>query len=735
MTVNRLKHLPANFARADSAQPAAGGSPNVDEPSDVECHASQRSSRILLKRSQRGFMANILRNFIKRSPANPDLMVALILLLAIAMMVMPIPIILVDALIGFNMGLAILLMMVGLYASTPLDLSSLPGVILLSTVFRLALTVATTRLILAEGEAGTIIHTFGDFVISGNIVVGFVIFLVVTMVQFMVLAKGAERVAEVAARFALDALPGKQMAVDAELRSGHIDANESRGRRAALEQESQLCGAMDGAMKFIKGDSIAGLVVILINMLGGISIGLLSKGMPFGDVLHHYTLLTIGDALISQIPALLLSITAATVVTRVTGAARINLGTEIVNQLTASKRALRLAACVLVLMGFVPGFPILIFLMLAAVFAAISLAKGDVLDAAGVDTTSAGSGETEKQTARAQECPIAFFLAPDLMQAIEQVELRQEIARVAQSVSADLGIVVPRIPIRVDQQLLEQQFRIDVESVPVDKDLIDPSQLTLKDDVANIESSGIPFWRDPTTTRLVAEHSHAPALKRAGITHYGAGEFLALRVHTVLTRFAPRLIGIQETRQLLGRMEQDYSDLVKEVLRTTPIPRIADVLRRLLEEGIPIRHTRLLLEALAEWSEREENVALLTEHVRSGLKRQICHRYANTQGIVPALVVERESEDVMRNAARDSAAGPYLVLEDRQSEALLSQMRQILSSIAPGQTRPIVLTSMDIRRFVRGFFTRNGIDLAVLSYHELASDFTIKPAGSVKFPE
>ncbi|MCM5693063.1 type III secretion system export apparatus subunit SctV [Sinorhizobium meliloti] len=680
-------------------------------------------------------MANILRNFIKRSPANPDLMVALILLLAIAMMVMPIPIILVDALIGFNMGLAILLMMVGLYASTPLDLSSLPGVILLSTVFRLALTVATTRLILAEGEAGTIIHTFGDFVISGNIVVGFVIFLVVTMVQFMVLAKGAERVAEVAARFALDALPGKQMAVDAELRSGHIDANESRGRRAALEQESQLCGAMDGAMKFIKGDSIAGLVVILINMLGGISIGLLSKGMPFGDVLHHYTLLTIGDALISQIPALLLSITAATVVTRVTGAARINLGTEIVNQLTASKRALRLAACVLVLMGFVPGFPILIFLMLAAVFAAISLAKGDVLDAAGVDTTSAGSGETEKQTARAQECPIAFFLAPDLMQAIEQVELRQEIARVAQSVSADLGIVVPRIPIRVDQQLLEQQFRIDVESVPVDKDLIDPSQLTLKDDVANIESSGIPFWRDPTTTRLVAEHSHAPALKRAGITHYGAGEFLALRVHTVLTRFAPRLIGIQETRQLLGRMEQDYSDLVKEVLRTTPIPRIADVLRRLLEEGIPIRHTRLLLEALAEWSEREENVALLTEHVRSGLKRQICHRYANTQGIVPALVVERESEDVMRNAARDSAAGPYLVLEDRQSEALLSQMRQILSSIAPGQTRPIVLTSMDIRRFVRGFFTRNGIDLAVLSYHELASDFTIKPAGSVKFPE
>ncbi|MCH4561268.1 MULTISPECIES: type III secretion system export apparatus subunit SctV [Mesorhizobium] len=679
-------------------------------------------------------MANALRNFIKRSPANPDLMVALMLLLAIALMVMPIPVVLVDAMIGFNMGLAILLMMVALYVGTPLDLSSLPGVILLATVFRLALTVATTRLILAEGEAGAIIHTFGDFVISGNIVVGFVIFLVVTMVQFMVLAKGAERVAEVAARFTLDALPGKQMAVDAELRNGHIDAAESRRRRAALEKESQLYGAMDGAMKFVKGDSIAGLVVIFINMLGGISIGLLSKGMSFGDVLHHYTLLTIGDALISQIPALLLSITAATVVTRVTGPAKVNLGTEIVSQLTGSKRPLRLAACVLILMGFVPGFPLPVFLILAAIFGAISFVKSDVPDLASVNTICETSGETPKQTAPAQEHPIAFFLAPDLMYAIEQSELQQEIARLSLLVSADIGIVVPLIPITVDLQLSESQFRIDIEGVPVEQDVLNPNELTLQDDVAKVESSGIPFRRDPKSGRLVTEQRHAPALKRIGITHYGPGEFLALRVHAALTRFASRLVGIQETRQLIGRMEQNYADLVKEVLRTTPIPRIADVLRRLLDEGIPIRHTRLLLEGLAEWSEREQDVALLTENVRSGLKRQICYRYANTEGIVAALVVERGSEDVMRNAVRDSAAGPYLVLEDRQSEALLSQMRQILSNTAPGQNRPVVLTSTDIRRFVRGFFTRNGIDLAVLSYQELASDFTIKPVGSVKFP-
>ncbi|RJT30049.1 EscV/YscV/HrcV family type III secretion system export apparatus protein [Mesorhizobium waimense] len=679
-------------------------------------------------------MPNVLRNFIDRAPANPDLMVALMLLLAIGMMVMPIPLVVVDTLIGFNLGLAILLLMVALYVSTPLDFSSLPGVILISTVFRLALTIATTRLILAEGEAGSIIHTFGDFVISGNIFVGFVIFLVVTMVQFMVLAKGAERVAEVAARFTLDALPGKQMAVDAELRNGHIDANESRRRRAALERESQLFGAMDGAMKFVKGDAIAGLVVICINMLGGISIGLLSKGMSFGEVLQHYTLLTIGDALISQIPALLLSITAATIVTRVTGAARLNLGTDIVNQLTASKRALRLAACVLVAMGFVPGFPLPVFLTLAAVFAAASIAKGDGQGADNINATSGAEVEPQKQTVPAQASPIAFFLAPSLTHEIDQAELEQHIARVSQLVSADLGIIVPRIPVAVDEQLPESQFRIDVEGVPVEQDLIDPTLLELADGLANIEVSGIPFRHDPEADRIWVEQSHAPALNADGIRYHRASELLASRVHATLTRYAPHLVGIQETRELLGRMEHDYADLVKEVLRTTPVPRVADVLRRLLDEGIPIRSTRLVLEALAEWSEREQNVALLTEYVRSGMKRQICHRYANTQGIVPAFIIERESEDMVRSAARDSAAGPYLVLEDRQSEALLSQMRSIFSSTAPDQTRPVILTSMDVRRFVRGFLTRNGIDLAVLSYQDLASDFTIQPAGSVKLP-
>ncbi|VIO69147.1 Invasion protein InvA [Bradyrhizobium ivorense] len=686
-------------------------------------------------------MARHLRNLVARAPAHPDIMVALMLLLAIGMMIMPIPIIVIDMLIGFNLGFAILLLMVALYLSTPLDFSSLPGVILISTVFRLALTIATTRLILAEGDAGSIIHTFGDFVISGNIAVGIVIFLIVTMVQFMVLAKGAERVAEVSARFTLDALPGKQMAIDAELRNNHIDQQEARRRRAALEQESQLHGAMDGAMKFVKGDAIAGLIVICINMLGGISIGLLSKGMSLDAAMHHYTLLTIGDALISQIPALLLSITAATIVTRVNGPSKLKLGADIVSQLTASTQALRLAACVLLLMGLVPGFPLPPFVILAVLFAAASYvkvgAKGDK-PAAKTGTNVAASApapaQAQKQAAHAEALPIALFLAPNLTHSIDKDELEQSIARVSRSVSADLGITVPRIPAQIDQTLSKSQFRIDVDSVPVEGDVIDPTQLALNDDIANIELSGIPFRQDPETARVWIEERHAATLKAAGIGHHRPVEILALRLHSTLTRYAQRLVGIQETRQLLARMEQEYADLVKEVLRTATIPRIAEVLRRLLDEGIPIRNTRLLLEALAEWSEREQNAVLLTEYVRGTLKRQICFRYANAHRVVAAFIIERETEEIVRGSVRETAVGPYLVLDDWQSEKLLLQFRQIHSTIAQSQSQPVILGSMDIRRFVRGFLTRNGIDLPVLSYQDLASDFTVQPIGSVKLP-
>ncbi|MEL6680749.1 MAG: flagellar biosynthesis protein FlhA, partial [Pseudomonadota bacterium] len=297
-----------------------------------------------------------------------DAALGLLLVLTIVLMILPIPTVIVDGLIGLNLGFAILLLMTAVYLGRTLDLSTLPGIILVATIFRLALSVTTTRLILAEGDAGAIVETFGAFVIGGNPVVGLVVFFIITVVQFIVIAKGSERIAEVAARFTLDALPGKQMSIDVELRNGDIDNAVAKHRRAELNKESQFYGAMDGTMKFVKGDAIAGLVIIFVNLLGGLAVGMAQGGLEFGDAIQKYSLLTVGDALISQIPALLISVTAATIVTRVEEDTSRNLGSEIVQQIGRDSRAIRMAALVLAGLSLVPGFPTLLLLCLAALF-------------------------------------------------------------------------------------------------------------------------------------------------------------------------------------------------------------------------------------------------------------------------------------------------------------------------------------------------------------------------------
>lgn len=677
-------------------------------------------------------------SFLKRLPASPDIAVALVVLIAVAMMILPVPHAVVDVLIALNLGFAVLMLMVALYVLSPLNFSSLPGIILISTVFRLSLTITTARLILAEGDAGEIIRTFGEFVISGNLIVGIVVFLIITLVQFMVISKGAERVAEVGARFTLDALPGKQMAIDAELRNGDIDQAQARTRRATLERESQLYGAMDGAMKFVKGDSIAGLVVIAINMIGGLVIGTLTRGMPVTEALREYTLLSIGDALIAQIPALLLSLTAGTIVTRVTGGRDIALGRDIADQLVSDPRALRLAAAVLLGMAAVPGFPTPIFLILSALFTAASIWLTPRKDAAAEEELPEEAARPAKPALPAEVVPVMLTLAPGLTDQIDLAALARAIARLRATVSTDLGVAIPEVGSTCDPALTEGDFRIDVEGVPVESGHVRPGQLLLNDDFANLELSGIPHTREAGPEGPVwIDASHRASLDEAGIGYLDAVGLVGTRLRGVLNRYTGRFVGIQETRVLLSRMEAGYGDLVKEVLRSVPVPRVAEVIRRLLEEGIPVRNTRLLLEALAEWGERESSPLLLAEYVRTGLKRQICHRHANAHKVVAAYVFEREAEEIIRSAVRDTAVGPYLVLEDHVSETLLSQMRALQEKagrrIGEDEAgRPVVLAALDLRRFVRGFLTRNGIDIPVLSYQDLADEFSVRPVSSIR---
>jgi len=648
-----------------------------------------------------------------------DLVIAGILIAAVCMMVLPVPTEVVDMLIGCNLGISVLLLMVALYLRTPLDFASLPGVILISTVFRLSLAVTTTRLILVQGDAGEIILTFGEFVIAGNVVVGMVVFLIITIVQFVVVTKGAERVAEVGARFTLDAMPGKQMSIDADLRNGD----------------------MDGAMKFVKGDAIAGLIIIVINLVGGISIGAMQRHMPIGEAVQTYSLLTIGDALIGQIPALFMAITSAIIVTRVSDEHETNLGQDILRQITADKRALGLTAAVLTGMIFVPGFPKPVFVVLASgfIFASLSPASREVL------RRRVGRQKPVAVALLAQPVaplpvpavmptsPLLVRLGPKLFEAVGKVQLPQYVRLVRDQVGEELGILPPEVGVAPGEGLADTAYTLDLERVPVEHSELRLDLLLLRDDPVHADLLGLPIQAGAANggapTHWV-DAAHAPALLRAGIGFNDPAQVLATRVREVLRRHAPGFVGIQETKALMAQMEREYADLVREVARLLPVQKIAELLRRLLEEGVSLRNMRLILEALAEWGERESRVLLLTEYVRTALSRQICNQYANEQKVLLAIVLEQDAEQAVRDALRETQVGVYLALDGETSDRLVSAVRQHLGA-APERSTPVLVASLDVRRYVRGLLVKNGIDIAVLSYQELSPDFPVQPIGSV----
>jgi type III secretion protein V len=678
-----------------------------------------------------------MRDMLARLPLRTDLMVAVLLLATVALMVVPLPTLLVDALLTLSLGGAVLLLMAAFYLRSPLDFSTLPAVVLVMTVFRLALGIATTRLILLEADAGDIIRTFGEFVVGGNVIVGLVIFLIITVVQFVVITKGAERVAEVAARFTLDALPGKQMAIDADLRSGDIDQAEARRRRRVLERESQMYGAMDGAMKFVKGDAIAGLVIICVNLLGGLAIGTTQHGMSLGTAATTYAILTVGDGLVSQIPALLVAITAGIVVTRVAAGedakAGDSLGTEIVSQVGADPRALALSAGAAVALALVPGFPWPLFLALAVVLGLLARAAARRRrGVAGAPANEAVAAQpTLPETSR-----IRVWLSPDLHAALPEERLRVALAAAASEVSEQLGVPIPPPLPGVGRGLDEQRFRIEIDAVPVAEGLLPADRILLRDDAEHAELAGVavaPAEALPgRQASLWAAARDRGALASAGVAFADPQDALADSVGAILRTQAAQFVGIQETRAMLARLEGDYGDLVRETLRLVPLQRVAEVLRRLLEEGISVRNLRGLLESLIEHGAKEGEVAALAEAVRAGLRRQICHRHADRNRIIAAYMLEADAEEAVRGAVRQTPAGSFLALPEGVTTALVERLRnELANSRGP---EPVILCSLDIRRHIRSLLVNNGVDAAVISFQDLAPDFTVQPLGTVHLP-
>ncbi|EJN05726.1 type III secretion system export apparatus subunit SctV [Phyllobacterium sp. YR531] len=692
-----------------------------------------------------------LNRFARVASKRSDIVIAAFMLLAIIMMIIPLPTFLVDMLIGMNIAFSLLIFVVAFYISKPVQFSALPSIILLGTLFRLSLSITTTRLILLQADAGQIVAAFGDFVVGGEVVIGLVVFLIITIAQFVVITKGAERVAEVGARFALDAMPGKQMSIDSEARSGDIDQAEAKRRRQGLERESQFYGAMDGAMKFVKGDAVAGLIIIAINLIGGLAIGSLQHGMPFSEAAHTYSLLTVGDGLISQIPALMMAVAAGTVVTRVTSDRNEDLGTEIIGQLGANHRALALAAVILFGFGVVPGFPTVVFWTLSALAGGLAYVvhkravnqQDEAMDENGNVVQIGNITKPQPALADGQTGLLAgsqrlvLCLGSHLAETAALPVLQENIEQVRTSLFTDIGVRVPQIGIRMDMMLEPDQFRIDLEDVPVTDGVIFIDQILVTDDTVHLELMSIPYQVRPAligrNDSVWVEQRHRQTLEDAGITFHEPVAVLMEVLTRSVRRYAADFIDVQEIRFLLSQVEEDYGDLVKEAVGVSSLQKISEVLRRLVEEDIPITNLRVILQAIVEWGPQIQNPYVLAEYARIGLARQICHRHSEMNRIVSAYLLTRETEDAVRASVQQGPGNPSINIPEDISRPIIEQLKGRFSSRDTDIVRT-VLTTMDIRRPIRNLLIRNDINLPVLSYQEISPEFSVQSLGYISLP-
>ncbi|HDC4323185.1 TPA: SctV family type III secretion system export apparatus subunit AscV [Aeromonas hydrophila] len=694
---------------------------------------------------------------LRRIGERKDIMLAVLLLAIVFMMVLPLPPVALDILIAINMTISVVLLMMAVYINSPLQFSAFPAVLLITTLFRLALSVSTTRMILLQADAGQIVYTFGNFVVGGNLVVGIVIFLIITIVQFLVITKGSERVAEVSARFSLDAMPGKQMSIDGDMRAGVIDVHEARERRSVIEKESQMFGSMDGAMKFVKGDAIAGLIIIFVNILGGVTIGVTQKGLSAADALQLYSILTVGDGMVSQVPALLIAITAGIIVTRVSSEESADLGSDIGAQVVAQPKAMLIGGVLLILFGLIPGFPMVTFFTLAAVVTAggyfiglrqrnaqtsnqdlpTVLAQGAGAPAARSKPKAGGKprGKLGEKEEFAMTVPLLIDVDAALQAELEAIALNDELVRVRRALYLDLGVPFPGIHLRFNEGVGAGEYLIQLQEVPVARGLLRPGYLLVQENASQLELLGIPYEEGtpllPGQPTLWVAKEHQERIEKMRLAALTPDQVVTWHLSHVLREYAEDFIGIQETRYLLEQMEGSYGELVKEAQRIIPLQRMTEILQRLVGEDISIRNMRAILEAMVEWGQKEKDVVQLTEYIRSSLKRYICYKYANGNNILPAYLLDQQVEEQIRGGVRQTSAGSYLALDPTITQSFLEQVRHTVGDLTQMQNKPVLIVSMDIRRYVRKLIEGDYHALPVLSYQELTQQINIQPLGRV----
>jgi type III secretion protein V len=627
--------------------------------------------------------------------AGADVVLAALVVSVVGLMIVPLPTWTLDLLISTNLSASVVVLLVVLYVPDAIGIATFPTLLLLTTLFRLSLNVASTRLILLQANAGQVIKAFGTFVVRGNYVVGAVVFLVLTIVQFIVVAKGSERVAEVGARFVLDAMPGKQMAIDAELRGGTIDGAEARRRRRLLQRESQFYGAMDGAMKFVKGDVVASIVIVVVNLLGGLAIGVVMKDMPAADALRRYGLLTIGDGLVTQIPALVLSTAAGVLVTRVASEEdQTPLGDELARQLLGVPKAFQVASVFVLLLAAVPGLPTLPFLVIGS---ALFVVGRNRAHAKNVEQQRAATEPSPKERAQGGHehsfipmvIPWSIEVSPDLEELLDREPqgLRSMAIGLRTQLFAEIGVPLPAPRVRVRRELPERHVLFSLHEVPA-KVLALPGDGTDDDVVA-----------------AVSEHT--------------------LRL---LRARAADFLGLAEVQRLLDELEQFAAATVRNVVpRPISVVLLTDVLRRLVDERLSVRDLRGILEALSAVGATEKDPLNLAEHARSQMRRAITFRLTAGLGQLDVVLLDPILEDTVRRAITRTAAGAFLTLPPQAARDVISSVKRAIDSVAPRQEPPVILTQPDVRRFVRKLIESDLPDVPVVSFAELLPEVSLKP--------
>ncbi|MBI3328370.1 MAG: flagellar biosynthesis protein FlhA [Nitrospinae bacterium] len=675
-----------------------------------------------------------------------DLLLAAGVVGILVLMVLPIPPRLLDMFLAFSITLSLVVLLVAMYNLRPLEFSAFPSLLLIITLFRLSLNIAATRLILLHGSegvgaAGQVIKSFGQFVVGGDFVVGVIIFFVLIVINFVVITRGAGRIAEVAARFTLDAMPGKQMSIDADLNAGLINETEARQRRRAIEAEADFYGAMDGASKFVRGDAVAGVLITVINIVGGLAIGVLRQGMPILTAAQTYTILTIGDGLVTQIPALIVSTAAGIIVTRAASEAK--MGQELTSQLLVHPRAMGLAAAILFGFGIIPGLPTLPFLILSGAAGAIAYAT-----AKGKEGASAQDERARQQPEPPEriesllpldvlELQVGYALIP-LVDVEQDGELLERIKATRRQFAQDMGIVVPPLHIRDNLQLKPTEYTILLKGVQIARgELMLGHYLAMNPGTAEGTIAGIPT-REPAfglPASWIPERDRERA-QIAGYTVVNLATVIATHLTEVLKAHAHELLDRQAVQGLLDTLAQQKPKVVEElVTNLLSLGGVQKVLQNLVRERVSIRDLLTVVEALADCAPLSKDPETLTEYTRQRLSRSICRAYQNDQGVLAVMSLDPTVEALLMDAAKRRESGAPLALDPKTAQRLLDRLAGALEKVLTSGGQPVLLCSpvirWPLRRFLEGFLPQ----LAVISHHEVAPDVQIQSTATVSFSD